>query len=145
MSKDTFEYPVSLRWSDLDPNYHLRHSVYYDLAAQARTVFLVQNGLSLKDMASMNFGPILFKEECSFLKELHLGDRIVIRAQVSKLKEDLSRFSIKHEFMRGEELCAILIVHGAFTDTKLRKLTVPPPKAAESMKGMPKSDDFEWS
>ena len=27
--------PVEIRWSDLDPNFHLRHSVYYDYGVTA--------------------------------------------------------------------------------------------------------------
>lgn len=29
------KYPVHLRWADMDPNFHLRHDVYYALGAQA--------------------------------------------------------------------------------------------------------------
>ncbi len=31
--------PLEIRWSDLDPNFHLRHSVYYDFGAYARISF----------------------------------------------------------------------------------------------------------
>ena len=31
---------IQLRWSDLDPNFHLRHSIYYDWGAFCRIEFL---------------------------------------------------------------------------------------------------------
>jgi acyl-CoA thioester hydrolase len=37
---DSFTIPLDIRWSDLDPNFHLRHSVYYDYGAFARVQFL---------------------------------------------------------------------------------------------------------
>jgi acyl-CoA thioester hydrolase len=30
---------LSFRWSDLDPNFHVRHSAYYDFGAQHRIEF----------------------------------------------------------------------------------------------------------
>ena len=35
-----FSKTISLRWADLDPNFHLRHSVYYDLGSQQRVEVL---------------------------------------------------------------------------------------------------------
>ena len=37
---------VEIRWSDLDPNFHLRHSVYYDWGAFVRMSFLTEHGLT---------------------------------------------------------------------------------------------------
>ena len=32
----SFSKQLSFRWSDLDPNFHVRHSTYYDFGAQHR-------------------------------------------------------------------------------------------------------------
>ena len=37
---DVYSKKVEIRWSDLDPNFHLRHSVYYDWGAYTRISFL---------------------------------------------------------------------------------------------------------
>ena len=65
-----FELPLQIRWSDLDPNFHLRHSVYYDWAAMCRMEFLTRNGLTPALMQQMQFGPIIFREEAVFRKEI---------------------------------------------------------------------------
>ena len=57
---------VQIRWSDLDPNIHLRHSVYYDWGAFCRIAFLTDRGLSTEVMNQLQIGPILFREECIF-------------------------------------------------------------------------------
>ena len=66
---------ISFRWSDLDPNFHVRHSAYYDFGAQHRIEILEELGLTLRVMQTQGFGPVLFREECVFRKELKLSDK----------------------------------------------------------------------
>lgn len=136
--------PVQLRWSDLDPNFHVRHSVYYDFGASCRMAFLNQFGLTAGLMQEHNFGPILFREEAIFRKEIHYGNTLEITAACSKLRRDFSRFSFQHKLMRGEEVCAILNVDGAWMDIRKRKLTMPPQLAIDIMEKMPRSAEFVW-
>ncbi|MCW5920970.1 MAG: thioesterase family protein [Saprospiraceae bacterium] len=140
-----FEIPVSLRWADFDPNFHLRHSVYYDFGAAARVAFLDAHGITYRLMAEQHFGPILFREEAVFRKEVRPGDELFINVLVTKLRRDGSRFSFRHELTRADgTLCAVMNVDGAWIDTRLRKLAVPPPAVAEALQGTAKSNDFEW-
>ncbi len=139
-----FSMPIQLRWSDLDPNFHVRHSVYYDVGASCRMAFMNAYKLHAGIMAKHNFGPILFREEAIFKKELKFGDDLVITAATSALKRDFSRFSFQHKIMRGEEVCAIINVDGAWMDTQKRKLTVPPQMAIDLMEKMPRAENFKW-
>ena len=139
-----FSKKLSIRWADLDPNFHLRHSVYYDFGAEQRVEILEANGLSLKFMQENNLGPVLFREECIFRREIRLGDEVVITARIAKMKADASRWSIQHEFMRADQkLLATLTVDGAWIDTQLRKLASPiPPIVREVFDHFPKTEDF---
>jgi acyl-CoA thioester hydrolase len=139
-----FSMPVQLRWSDLDPNFHVRHSVYYDFGASCRMAFLNAFGLTAGLMQQHNFGPILFREEAVFKREIHYGNELVITAACSALRRDFSRFSFQHKLMRGDEVCALLNVDGAWMDTTKRKLGAPPQEAIEIMEKMPRSEGFEW-
>ena len=75
---DNFSTEVQVRWSDLDPNFHLRHSVYYDWGAYCRVSFLNELGLTDKVMQDLLIGPILLREECVFRKEVRLNDKVTI-------------------------------------------------------------------
>lgn len=140
----TFTKEVSVRWSDLDPNFHVRHSVYYDFGAQHRVEILEQLGLTMRIMQENNFGPILFREECIFRKEIRQNTKVFISTKVGKIREDASRWSLVHELKNEkEELLATITVDGAWMDTKLRKIANPTPRIAiDVMNLMPKSDNF---
>jgi acyl-CoA thioester hydrolase len=137
---------LSLRWADLDPNFHLRHTAYYDLAAQARIELLNSVGLTVPLMQQEGFGPVLFREECLFRREIHHGDNIYLTSKLKKARKDFSRFSIQHEFVRQDgTLCAILTIDAAWINTRIRKITVPPAIGQEKMEAFPKTEDFVWT
>lgn len=139
----TFSKQLSFRWSDLDPNFHLRHSAYYDFGAQHRVELLEQLGVTLRVMQTEYIGPILFREECVFRKEIKLSDVIIMQTKMAKMKADGSRWSIIHQFYKDDTLCATITVDGAWMDTKLRKLAAPTPQlVVDALNTFPKSDDF---
>jgi acyl-CoA thioester hydrolase len=135
---------VQVRWSDLDPNFHLRHSVYYDWGAMCRIEYFNEHGLSPSIMQQLQFGPIIFREECVFRKEIRLGQEVTIDLQVLKAKRDFSRWSVRHTIKRNDELSAILTLDGAWLNTAERKLAVPPVNAQEVFATMPRGAGFEW-
>jgi acyl-CoA thioester hydrolase len=137
---------IQVRWSDLDPNYHLRHSIYYDWGALCRIEFLQEHGLTTLSMSQLNFGPILFREECVFKREIHLGDKVFIDLQLIKSRRDYSRWTIQHTiYKNAETVSAILTCDGAWIDTLKRKLTAPPGIASTVFAAMPVPGDFAWT
>jgi acyl-CoA thioester hydrolase len=136
---------VQIRWSDLDPNFHLRHSVYYDWGAFCRMEFLNGHGLTPKVMQELMIGPILFREECSFRKEVRMGDQIRINLELGPSSKDFSRWSIHHQIIRDENIfCAQIKVEGAWMDMTRRKLATPPHIVKEVFGLMPRAEQFEW-
>jgi acyl-CoA thioester hydrolase len=136
---------IQLRWSDLDPNFHLRHSVYYDWGAFSRIEFLNELHLTPRLMQKFHFGPIIFREECIFKKEIHFGDSITIDLKLIKARKNYSRWSIQHIIQKNdEETSAILTVDGAWINTIERKLTVPPTEAERVFSQMPVDENFLW-
>ncbi|MFN0049201.1 MAG: acyl-CoA thioesterase [Cytophagales bacterium] len=136
---------IALRWADLDPNYHVRHSVYYDWGATIRTDVMNAKGLTLAVMQDQNFGPVLFREECVFKREIRFGDELTINYKALKIRKDFARFSMIHEIAKTDgTLCATITVEGAWMDTNLRKLTTPPLIGQEMVEGLPKAANFEW-
>ena len=142
----TFTQQLSFRWSDLDPNFHLRHSVYYDFGAQQRIEVLTQLGITAKRMQEEHFGLIIFREECIFRKEIRLTDTVFITAVISKMRKDGARWTFRHEFINAEkQVLATLTLDVAWLDTEKRKLASPTPAVVvDALDRIPKSDDFVW-
>lgn len=141
---NAFAMSIQVRWADLDPNYHVRHSVYYDYGAYCRVSFLKQHGVDAAFFAEHHFGPILFREECVFRREIKLDDVVTIDLQLVKSRPDYSRWTIRHIITRNDQLAATLTTDGAWIDIIKRKLTKPPELAQASFEHMSKSTDFEW-
>lgn len=137
---------LHLRWSDLDPNFHLRHSSYYDLAAQERIDILNQYGITIHLMQAENIGPVLFKEQCEFKREIHLTSKVRIVTKLLKMKRDGSLWVIQHEFLSDEDkLHALIKVEGSWIDTIKRKIARPLPEAIlAGFEDFPKTEDFEY-
>jgi len=140
-----FELPLQVRWSDLDPNFHVRHSVYYDWAAMCRIEFLTRNGLSPALMQEKRFGPIIFREEAVFRKEIKYGDEIRINMMLIKGRRDYSRWTIAHEIRKADNtLCATVSIDGAWLNMSERKLFIPPAEVVEVFNQIPPGAHFEW-
>ena len=140
-----FVLPVQVRWSDLDPNVHLRHSVYYDWGAFCRITFLNEQQLTAGVMQRLQIGPILFREECVFKKEIRLGDAVTIDLQLVRSKKDFSRWTIRHTIIKnGDTVAAILTVEGAWLDVVKRKLATPAQEVHDVFSSRPVSEDFQW-
>lgn len=136
---------LEIRWADLDPNFHLRHSVYYDYGAYCRICFLEEHGLTNALMQKLHVGPILFREEAVFRKEIRLGNKLQINLQLLKAKKDFSRWTIRHQIIKSENiLSAIVTVDGAWINTLQRKLATPPSEVIAIFDQMPKATEFEW-
>ncbi len=137
---------LSFRWSDLDPNFHLRHSCYYDLATQERVEKLHEHGITIDTMKSENVGPVLFKEQCEFRREIHLNSKIYLTTKLLKMKKDCSFWIIQHEFLSDEgQLHALISVEGSWIDTIKRRIARPVPEVIVSgMDAILKTEDFEY-
>jgi acyl-CoA thioester hydrolase len=135
---------LEIRWSDLDANFHIRHSAFYDFGAYARITFLTDQGLTMAIMQEHHIGPVLFREECSFRKEIRLGDKATMNVELLRSTPEFSRWSIQHQFFKNDQLAAILTVDGAWINTQLRKLGSLPEQYRDAFDRMPKAQNFEW-
>ena len=131
-------------WAQIDPNRHLRHSAYADFCAQARSNMLNRIGLSLEQFAIHNIGPILFREELIYHREIHLDEEIYVEVELSKYNVENSRFSFRHIVYKGDGTkSATVVVDGAWLDLERRKLTLIPTDWQKFIELIPKSDDYE--
>ncbi|OAD45323.1 acyl-CoA thioesterase [Polaribacter atrinae] len=140
----SFKVTFHTKWSDFDPNRHMRHTAYNDYAAEVRVRFFKEQGFSIEQFTKHNLGPILFTEETSFRKEIHLGENISVDFKISGLSKNKERWKITHQvFNEAGQLSAIIKVYGAWIDLTKRKLTIPPAEAQCLFDSAIKSEDFE--
>jgi len=141
-----FVVPIQIRWSDIDQNRHLRHSAYYDYGAMVRMRYLNDHGLTTEKMEELQVGPILFREEALFKKEIVLEDKITVNVEIVSAREDYSRWSLRHTFLKEQDkIAAIINMDGAWLDLTKRKLAQPPEFVKEIFRSFPKSQDFKLS
>jgi len=134
---------MQIRWSDIDQNRHLRHSVYYDFGALVRISFLSEQGLTTKKLDELSIGPILFREEAIFRREIKLEDKVTVDIELTKMNHDFSRWSIRHNFTKEDgTLAAMVMMDGAWIDLKTRKLSIPDAFVQSVFEMIPKSDNL---
>jgi acyl-CoA thioester hydrolase len=140
----SFKVSFSTRWADFDPNNHMRHTAYNDYAAESRVRLFNKYGLSLTEFNKLNIGPVLFREETNFLKEIALGDDISVEVFLKGSSERGKRFKFKHKIYRGDgKLAAEIEIFAAWMDLKNRKLTDPPKIIMDVFAQLDKTDDYE--
>ncbi|SFP78211.1 thioesterase family protein [Hymenobacter arizonensis] len=126
------------RWADMDPNGHMRHSAYADYAADHRVVMLARWGFGVARFAELRLGPILFREETKYLKEIGIGEEIRVDGRLASASADGSRWTIVHTIYKADgRVAATVTVDGAWIDLDRRKLTTPPAELAAEFSNMP--------
>ena len=115
------------RWAEMDPNGHMRHSAYADFAADQRVALLSKWGFDVARFAQLRLGPILFREETKYLKEVRIGEEIKVDGRLASVALDGSRWTIVHTIFKADgRVAATVTVDGAWIDLDRRKLTAPP-------------------
>jgi acyl-CoA thioester hydrolase len=140
----SFKVGFTSRWADFDPNNHMRHSAYNDYAAEARVRMFNEYGLSLIEFNKLNVGPVLFREETNFRKEIRLSEDISVEVFLKGMSENGERFKFFHKiFKQDGRLAAEVEIYGAWLDLKERKLTDPPSIILNTLKDIERTADFE--
>lgn len=136
-----FEGPVL--WSQVDANMHLRHSAYADFAAQARIQLLAHMGFDPAQLKAHKLGPILFREELIYTREIGMNDFVKVTCLLTKSKKDGSRWSFTQDIYRKDGVkAAVVNTDGAWIDTQVRKLTALPADLLDKFAAIPKSANF---
>jgi acyl-CoA thioester hydrolase len=139
------ELSFDVRWADIDANKHMRHSAYYDYAAHQRVQLLKDIGMDVVTLSGLKIGPVLFREEAVFMREIGMDDTIRINVKIKRLRKDASRWTFIHEFRRSDDrIAAIVTVDGAWLDLNKRKLTALPDHFIQIFLGITRTDDFEF-
>ncbi len=134
---------IEIRWADLDPNFHVLHSKYYDFGAYCRMRFFTENGITVPLMQEYHVGPIIFREECLFKSEIKFGDTVSVNLVLDKITKDFRKWTLQHElWINDDTLAALITIDGSWMDTVLRKVIAPPQPFIQCFSAIPKTNNF---
>jgi acyl-CoA thioester hydrolase len=134
---------IQVRWSDLDPNGHLRHTAYMDYGAQARVGFLSDCGFTLERFRKLHLGPVLFHEDTRYLREVHANECVVVTTELCGLSIDGKHWRMRNRIFKADgTLACVIDVQGAWLDTTTRKIVAPPSELQDAMRKAPHTQDY---
>ena len=79
-----FRKQIEVRWSDCDANQHMRHSAYADFCAHTRVGYMIKIGMTQEWLKAEELGPVLFKEETEYFRELFMGEMVEVTVEVGE-------------------------------------------------------------
>lgn len=139
-----FTATCEVRWADLDANGHARHTAFMDWATHCRIAAFDSAGMSMARFAELGVGPVIFREEADYLREVGGNDRITIDFQFTGASPDWKHFRIRHALTRGDgQPCANVVVRGSWLDLAARRVVAPPAAIVQACEALPRSPDCE--
>lgn len=140
----TFERTFHAGWGDMDFNAHMRNTAYLDRSADVRMMYFAENGFSMREFERLKIGPVIFKDELEYFRELRLLETVRVNLLLAGLSADASRFRLRNEFFREDgTLVARVTSNGGWLALAERRLAPPPPQLAELLRATPPTGDFE--
>jgi len=139
-----FTMSFRVRWADLDPHRHLRHSAFNDYGTHIRFTYLAQHGFGFDEFTRLDFGPVILREEVRFLREVPQGDSITLDMRLVASSPRMTRFRLAHDVTRADGVLAATIeVDGGWMDLSRRKLIAPPEELAAVLRAVQPEEGFE--
>lgn len=136
-----FQSQFPVRWADLDPNYHVRHTVFSQYASETRIAFFVRSGLFPDYLRENNVGPILFREEINYYNEATLGEILTVNCLVISMADNASKINIRNDiFKENDKKAATIYSTTMWLDLTSRKLVQPPPKVIAAFRSLEKGE-----
>ena len=126
----SYERSFPVRWSDLDANRHVKNTAYSEMGTHLRFTYLAENGFGQDKFQALQMGPVIFREETRFHKEVTAGDTLTVTLELVA-RSSVGRWHLRHRVLRSDgEHAATVDVEGAWLDLTARRLKRPPPQLA---------------
>ena len=144
MTGPAYEERFDVRWSDLDANRHVRNTIFSEFATHTRFRMLEAQGFPQARFEAARFGPVMFREEIRYRRELVFGERVAVNVLFAGLAGDGSQWRVHQEVTRADgREAAVLTIDGAWIHLDSRTLVAPPVELLDILRALPRTDDFE--
>lgn len=127
----------------MDFNSHMRNTAYLDKSADVRLMFFAEHDFPVERFAELRMGPVIFKDEVEYFRELHMLDLFDVTLGVAGLSADGFRFRLCNEFfsLEGQRIARVTST-GGWLDLTARKRLLPPPELNDALQRLHRTDDF---
>ncbi len=130
-----FEKEYQVKWSDVDPNKHLRGSAYLDFTDHTRIDFMESNGLSVDMLVKLNIGFVLTKTTIAYKREVRMNEIIRVDYHIDYFSDDYKKYGATHQvFKENGKLACLVKIEGFWIDLKNRRVTAPPDEVVKIIK-----------
>ena len=135
---------VKFRWSDLDPNRHVRNSAYTDAFVEMRMTMFKKAGYTIDTLGKLQLGPVALNEHTYYLKEILGAQTVSVDICLAGHSED-QRYWRFAQHMYNEEgvLCAYHEFAFGVMDLVKRKIVTPPKEMLEAFFHLTRTEQFE--
>ena len=122
-----FEKRYTVKWSDVDPNRHLRGSAYLDFTDHTRVDFMESNGMTIDLLVKLNTGFVITNTSLQFKREILMNETIRVDYHIDYFSDDYRKYGATHHIYKenGKLACKVNI-EGIWIDLKSRKIATPP-------------------
>ncbi|MEI6291192.1 MAG: acyl-CoA thioesterase [Chloroflexota bacterium] len=121
-----FEYPVEVRYGDLDPQGHVNNANFLTFLEQARINYIVELGLFQKSDSFMNIGIIIAEAKVTFLSPILFGTKVIVKLGVTRLgMKSMNMEYLMIDGMSGQVLARAETVLVTFDYQKNASILIP--------------------
>jgi acyl-CoA thioester hydrolase len=141
---DRYTKTLTVRWGDCDANGHVRNTVYDEYGVETRLAYFADQGFGYPRMREHRIGPVIFREEIDYLREIGIGETIEIDLCQLGSSPDGAKWKFAHEITKQDGTkAARIVLSGGWMDLDTRKITPAPPALAAAMRNVPRDAAFE--
>ena len=141
---DIYSKKLYAGWREMDYNAHMGNTAYLDKAVDVRLSFFLENGFPTSELARLNIGPVILKEEIQYFREIRLLQEFTVTLELAGLSPNGHRFTLHNEFFRPDgERCARITTYGGWLDLSRRKLIEPPGEIVAALRRLTRCEDYE--
>lgn len=125
MSKFRFYYPIQIRYSDLDPQWHVNNTSFLKYLEQTRLAYLIELGL-FDGVSFFDINLILADTHIAYLKPITLATKIRVGMRVVHIGTKSMRLEYRiEEKETGKVFARAETIHVAYDYRTKKSMPVP--------------------
>ncbi|MCR9141786.1 MAG: acyl-CoA thioesterase [bacterium] len=136
-SPAVFHTRLKVRWNELDANGHVNNMYYQSYFDQARIEAFEQAGLKIDELREQGIGPVIYKAELDYRRELKHPDSITVTTWVAEHRRSRAVLAQQIESDRTGDVVCTARFHGIFMELAAGRPMPFPPELLNGAAALP--------